>query len=166
MVLQYVGPVAIMSLRVSLKQDTIKTLCARKPVEIGPDVVVGQAVSLMQKHAVGSVIVTEHGKPVGIFTERDILMKVLARNLPADTPIGEVITSSPKTVPEDCSVAEVIRRMHRGGFRHMPVVDASQRLTGVISIKRIVQYLVEHFPSAVFNLPPDPVQKQQTREGA
>jgi hypothetical protein len=48
----------------------------------------------------------------------------------------------------------------------MPVVDATGRLSGMVSVKQVVEYLVEHFPAAVFNLPPHPTVKQTTREGA
>ncbi len=155
-----------MSLRDSLKQDAVGALRVLKPAEFGVDRTVGDAVSLMRQRGSGCVIVTESSKPVGIVTERDILTKVLANHLPPTTPIARVMTSPPQAIQEGCSVATVIRRMHDGGFRHMPVVDEAQHLQGVVSVKRIVQYLVEHFPSAVFNLPPEPVQKRIAREGA
>jgi predicted transcriptional regulator len=46
--------------------------------------------------------------------------------------------------------------MQAGGYRHLPVVDENRRPVGMLSAKRIVSYLVEHFPATVFNLPPDP----------
>ncbi len=155
-----------MSLRDNLGQDAVAALSVDEPVELRFDGAVGDAVALMQQRATGCVVVTERGRAVGIVTERDILTKVLAKGLPPSTPIPEVMTSPPETIQEGCSVATVIRRMQQGGFRHMPVVDGSYNLRGVVSVKRIVEYLVEHFPSAVFNLPPEPVLKQTTREGA
>ncbi len=155
-----------MSLRENLRQDAVQALRVLEAAEVGPEGVVADAVALMQKRGVGCVIVTEGGTPVGIVTERDILTKVLANSLPPDTPITDVMTSPPEVIQEGCSVATVIRRMHEGGFRHMPVVDEVQKLRGVVSVKRVVEYLVEHFPSTVFNLPPEPVQKQFSREGA
>jgi hypothetical protein len=56
--------------------------------------------------------------------------------------------------------------MEEGGYRHLPVVDESSRVVGILSVKRIVHYLVEHFPNTVYNLPPDPNAVQQQREGA
>ncbi len=155
-----------MSLRENLHQDALRALRVLEPVQIGFDGTVADAIMLMQHKAAGCVIVTEHGNPVGIVTERDILTKVLARDLPPETPIVDVMTSPLEVIHEGCSVGMVIRRMHRGGFRHMPVVDHARRLRGVVSVKRIVEYLVEHFPSAVFNLPPEPAQRQVSREGA
>jgi CBS domain-containing protein len=155
-----------MSLRDNLRQDAVKALRIVEAAEIGPAGVVADAVALMQARGVGCVIVTEHGKPVGIMTERDILTKVLADGLAPKTRIGDVMTIPPEVLEEGCSVATVIRRMHQGGFRHMPVIDDVGKLRGVVSVKGVVEYLVEHFPSAVFNLPPEPVQKQFSREGA
>ncbi len=155
-----------MSLRDNLRADTVTSLHLHKPVEIDPDGTVGGVVALMQETAASCVIITDQDRPVGIVTERDILTKVLPQGLSPGTPLAKIMTSAPQVVEEDCSVAEVIRRMHQGGFRNMPVVDKDGRLTGVVSVRRIVQYLVEHFPSAVFNLPPDHVLKHVAREGA
>ncbi len=155
-----------MTLRDNLRQDAVKALRVVEAAEIGPAGVVADAVALMQARGVGCVIVTEQGKPVGIVTERDVLTKVLAHGLSPKTPIADVMTSPPEVIEEGCSVATVIRRMHQGGFRHMPVIDDARKLRGVVSVKGVVEYLVEHFPSAVFNLPPEPVQKQFSREGA
>ncbi len=155
-----------MNLRDSLFQDAVQALRVLEPVSIGPDGSVGDAIALMRTRGEGCVIVEEHGKPVGILTERDILIRVLPETADLRTPIVDVMTSPPQLIREGLSVAEVIRTMHVGGFRHMPVVDGSGYLRGVVSVKRIVEYLVEHFPSTVFNLPPEPFQRLSTREGA
>lgn len=155
-----------MSLRDNLTQDAVKALRMLEPVALGPDEALGAAISSMRERSVGCAIVTEHLKPIGIFTERDVLMKVLGPGLSLGTPIADVMTANPQSIEEGCSVEVVIQKMHVGGFRHMPVVDASGHLKGVISVKRIVEYLVEHFPATVFNLPPRPTQEQTAREGA
>ena len=155
-----------MSLRDNLGRDAATALGVAEAVEVAPDVSIGEAVSLLQAGGGGCVVVTQNGQPIGILTERDILKKVASGELSLDTEIAEIMTSPPEVIDESCSVATVIQRMHGGGFRHMPVVDESRRLKGVVSVKRIVEYLAEHFPSAVFNLPPDPAQKQLAREGA
>jgi CBS domain-containing protein len=155
-----------MGLRESLPQDKVDTLRPHEPVTMGPDAVVGDAIALMQDHSIGCVFVTEQGRPIGVFTERDVLRKVLPQGLPGDTPIVEVMTRDPQSIRETSTVAGVMVTMHQGGFRHMPVVDDAGCLKGVVSVKRVVEYLVEHFPSAVFNLPPEPAQEFTTREGA
>lgn len=155
-----------MSLRENLNCRAIDALRISKAVVLGRDGSVGDAIAHMQDGGVGCVVVTEFDKPIGIFTERDVLTKVVGKSVANSTPIVDVMTSPPSMVNDDSTVSDVVSLMHKGGFRHMPVVDDGGRLTGVISAKRIVEYLVDHFPSAVFNLPPDPVDKQMAREGA
>jgi CBS domain-containing protein len=155
-----------MDLRNDLKKDAIRALRTHEPSEVSVGATVGDAVACMRESKSGCVLVTEHRKPIGIFTERDVLTKVVGGHLALSTPLAEVMTHDPQAVAERNSVADVIRRMLTGGFRHMPVVDSSGNVTGVISVKRIVEYLVEHFPAAVFNLPPDPARPSTTREGA
>ena len=155
-----------MNLRESLPRDTLGALRTHEPVVVERNNTVRDAIALMQKQGVGCIFVTEQDRPIGVFTERDVLTKVLADDLPLATQIGDVMTPDPRPLRESCSVAEVIKTMHEGGFRHMPVVDDAGRLKGVVSVKRVVEYLVDHFPSAVFNLPPDPTQQPATREGA
>ncbi len=56
--------------------------------------------------------------------------------------------------------------MHDGGYRHMPVVEPDGAVAGVVSVKRVAEYLVEHFPATIYNLPPDPAQRIDAAEGA
>jgi CBS domain-containing protein len=135
-------------------------------VTAGPSEAIRDAIRLMRERRAGCVIVVEHGRPIGIFSERDVLTKVLSDRVSADRPLADGMTRDPEVVEDGYSVSEVIRRMTGGGFRHMPVVVSGGFLCGVLSVKRIVEYLVEHFPASVFNLPPDPGQKQLAREGA
>ncbi|MCH8241488.1 MAG: CBS domain-containing protein [Planctomycetes bacterium] len=155
-----------MSLRDNLRRDAVSALRTLEPIAMGVEGTVRDAIRLMQDHRVGCVFVTEHNRPIGVFTERDVLTRVMAGALPLDTSILEVMTQNPQVITEGNSVASVIQTMYDGGFRHMPVVDDSGHLTHVVSVKRIVEYLVEHFPSTVFNLPPKPVQSLTSREGA
>ena len=155
-----------MSLRENLKQEAAQALRLREPLTASSDLTVGDAIKMMRERCRGCVIVTEGRRPIGILTERDILTKVLANNVPLATSVADVMTGEPSAIREGDTVGRVIRAMNDGGFRNMPVVDGSGFLKGVVSIKRIVEYLVEHFPAAVFNLPPQPKQGQAAREGA
>ena len=64
------------------------------------------------------------------------------------------------------SIGEVIQTMSRGGYRRVPIVDPQDRLVGIIKVSNIVNHFVEHFPQAVFNLPPQPNVVMPEREGA
>ena len=67
--------------------------------------------------------------------------------------------------PED-SVGDAIAKMSRGGYRRLPIVDRDGVPTGVLSVRQILRYLVEHFPTAIYTLPPTPNEATKDREGA
>ena len=102
---------------------------------IGPAASVLQAAVLMNEHRVGSVVAVEDGRVVGMFTERDVLQRVVAaRRDPEATRVGEVMTAavvccSPETTEDEARGVMRDRRV-----RHLPVADADGRLHGLISI--------------------------------
>lgn len=120
----------------------------------------------MREAKVGCLLVTAAGRLVGLFTERDLLTRVLAHGLPLDTPIRSCMTSNPITVSPKDPVRTAIRRMQKGGYRHLPVVDENGCPVGTLSARQVVHYLVEHFPAIVFNQPPDPNKYPETPEGS
>jgi CBS domain-containing protein len=99
------------------------------------DISVREAAHRMVAAHVGAVMVVRRGRLIGIFTERDILTRVLARDLdPATTPIGDVMTAHPHTVTADRHLGYALHLMHDGGFRHMPVVRDGRPI-GMISVR-------------------------------
>ena len=155
-----------MDLAKTLKIDSVSRLHLSPPLRIGPSQTVLEAVRLLREEKVGCLLVCEDEKIVGILTERDLLRRVLAVGKPLTLAVAECMTSSPEVVHRKEPISAAVRRMEEGGYRHLPVVDEAGHLVGVLSIKRIIHYLVEHFPSTVYNLPPDPGIVQQEREGA
>lgn len=155
-----------MDLAKNLKIDSVSRLQPTPPRQVSPRQTVAEAVSTMRQTNVGCVLVCEGKKLVGIFTERDLMQRVLAPAKALDVAVGEYMTPDPVVVHPKDSVATAVRRMEEGGYRHLPVVDEAGRPVGVLSVKRIVHYLVEHFPSTVYNLPPNPGVVPQEREGA
>ncbi len=150
----------------SLSQDQVRDLEIGSQTSVLPGQSIGEAIALMRESRVGCVTVEEDTKLRGVFTERDVLKRVLVDGVALNEPVSTVMTADPDLLKTSDTVAEVIRRMHVGGYRHMPVVDGDGSLVGVVSVKRIVQYLVEHFPEAVYNLPPDPAAIATEREGS
>ena len=94
------------------------------------------------------------------------MRRVLAAGKPLTLPVAECMTPNPVAVHPKEPIAAAVRTHGRGGYRHLPVVDEAGRPVGVLSVKRIVHYLVEHFPGTVYNLPPDPGAVPNEREGA
>ena len=155
-----------MDLARNLKVESVSRLQPTPPLQLHPGQPVADAVTLMRKEGVGCVLVCEAGKLVGIFSERDLMRRVLAAGKPLTVPVSEVMTPEPVTVHCKQAIGAAIHHMEEGGYRHLPVVDEVGRPVGILSVKRIVHYLVEHFPGHVYNLPPDPGMVQHEREGA
>lgn len=155
-----------MDLAKNLKIDSVCRLHPGPPHQVTPRQSVADAVALMRQEQVGCVLVCQNSRVEGIFTERDLMKRVLASGKPLTTPVADCMTPHPIAVHPKDSIAMAVRRMEEGGYRHLPVVDEAGVPLGVLSVKRIVHYLVEHFPATIYNLPPDPDLVPQEPEGA
>jgi CBS domain-containing protein len=155
-----------MDLARNLKVESVSRLRPTPPLQVRPEQTVGEAVALMRQARVGCVLVCEADKILGIFTERDLLRRVLAGQDRLSLPVSEVMTPDPVTVHPKQAIGVAVKLMAEGDYRHLPVVDENGKPVGILSVKRIVHYLVEHFPGTVYNLPPDPGLVQHEREGA
>jgi CBS domain-containing protein len=123
------------------------------------------AASEMRRVSHGSALVCDNDRLVGIFTERDLLAMVGAgRSL--DTPLGEVMTRDPHSVTLDDTLHKVVDLMDRGGCRRLPVVDNTGKPSGIVDVKGVVRFLVEFFPTGVFNQAPEAKLTAKDREGA
>jgi CBS domain-containing protein len=102
---------------------------------LAPTSSVGDAIRIMDSHNVGCVVVLERMTLIGVFTERDLVRRVLARGLdPEQTTLFEVMTREPDTLSPNDSVDDVIRRMDEFGYRHMPVVERGS-VVGMVSLR-------------------------------
>jgi CBS domain-containing protein len=102
---------------------------------VSPHATVLDAALRMNDHKVGSVVVVEHGRVVGIFTERDILRRIVAEQRdPATTLVEEVMTAEVACALPDTTVEECRGVMKNRRIRHLPVVDETRTLRGLISI--------------------------------
>ena len=155
-----------------LLQEGLKRLPARQPLIFAGSDTVTDAVRAMQRERRGCVLITtdgtKKGRLTGIFTERDVLFRIVDRGRnPQGLPLHEVMTTEPDALPVEASVAWVLNKMAVGGFRHVPVVDEMDRPAFVISVRDVVEFLVEFFPNDVLNLPPEYGPPRSTkREGA
>lgn len=155
-----------MELSRNLRVDSVARLDPSPPRSVDADETVAGAVGEMRIRNVGCLLVTAFGRVVGIFTERDLLTRVLAPGHRLDTPVRAFMTAPAVTVAPKDPVRTAVKRMQKGGYRHLPVVDEGGRPVGILSARRVVHYLVEHFPGLVFNLPPEPDRYPETAEGA
>jgi len=146
--------------------ESVGRLDPKPAPTIAPTATIADAVAVLRREGVGCLLVVDGGELAGIFTERDLLKKVLAPSRSLDGPVSAAMTANPVSANILDSIRTAVERMQTGGYRHIPVVDEANRPLGVLSAKRIVSYLVEHFPATVYNLPPDPQSVPETAEGA
>ena len=101
----------------------------------GADVTVRQAARVMAERHIGAVLIMSDGKLDGIFTERDVLNRVVAPGKDPETvKIGEVMTKNPDTVSPDASALDTLILMQSKGYRHLPVLDGGE-LVGIVSVR-------------------------------
>lgn len=123
--------------------ERVATLSSRPPRFIEAGSTVADAVQTLQGEQMGSVLVRDAaGRLVGIFTERDVLTRVLAADLnPEETRVDDVMTAEPETLEADATVAMALNKMHLGHYRHLPLVDDAGMPTGFVSIRDLVSYI-------------------------
>jgi CBS domain-containing protein len=145
--------------------DRIATLPLTPPVTVESGTNVGTLLEEVQRRKVGCVLVSEAGRTVGIITERDVLLKIVARNVPETAAIDDYMTRNPETLTLEHSIGDAVNMMIERNFRHIPVVDADGNAKGIVSVKDVINLIAESFPEKVLNLPPRPHQKMESPDG-
>lgn len=154
-----------MDFQLNLNTDTVEQTHPSKPLCVDPQATIGEVFQLLKSERTGGVMVCREGIIVGIFTERDAL-KLMAGGCDFHAPIATVMTKRPVTVHAHETVSSAINRMASGGYRRVPVVNDQGRPMGMVKVSGILRYLVEHFPRAVYTLPPEPNRPLKERDGA
>lgn len=104
---------------------------------VAPEDTLGEVAERMTRENVGAVIVKDHGRLIGILTERDMLHAMAARVHTSDARVRQWMTPDPITAEPDLPLDDAARVMLENGFRHLPVVDGS-RVLGVVSLRRVL----------------------------
>jgi CBS domain-containing protein len=115
---------------------SIRSIVATQPPLTAPQsATVLEAALLMKKHEKGALLVVDGTRLIGIFTERDALIRVIATGRdPAATRLAEVMTPQPQTIHPDEPFLHAMRIMHKGRFRHLPVAEFGRPL-GMLSAR-------------------------------
>ncbi len=140
--------------------EPLRALPVRRALTLRPSDSVTDAVRLMQAEHRGCVVITEDGSDasrlLGIFTERDVLLRIVDRGKnPATLPLASVMTADPEVLSIGGKIAHALNKMSVGGFRHVPVVDENHHPVFVVSVRDIVEFLVEAFPREILTLASD-----------
>jgi CBS domain-containing protein len=107
-------------------------------VSVAPEDTLGEAAERMAENGVGSAVVLDSGRLIGILTERDLLRAVAGRVHTSEARVREWMTVDPMTATEATSADEAMRTMLEQGFRHLPVVEEG-RTIGVVSLRELMR---------------------------
>lgn len=145
----------------------VMRLCRRNVISIGPFEELAAAAKLMREKHVGYLVVVEPSatdaslRPVGVLTDRDIVVKVLAREAdPRTLRVGDVMTRDPVIATVTNSLADALRSMRRLGVRRIPVVGHGGHLLGVLSLDEIIDALSDELSDVACSIR----NEQQTEE--
>lgn len=125
-------------------RDPIRDLKPKKPITTSPGTPLEDVLQIMLENKIGSILVTEDEKLVGIFSERDAVNRVgVEFGVLRGQPISDFMTSMPGTLEATNKIIFAVHKMAIGGYRHVPIVEGDCPI-GVISIRDILQYAEEH----------------------
>lgn len=124
--------------------NKVNEIMTRELVTAGSSSTIFEVMNLMVEKAVGRALITENGIPVGIFTEKDVLKRVMNKDVePKTTAITKVMTSPVRAVREDTLIVDALGRMYKAKFRHLLIRDEKKRIIGMVSMRRILKLAVE-----------------------
>jgi CBS domain-containing protein len=123
------------------------------PVIVESTCTVMAAVESMARERVGACLVLESGKLAGLFSERDLMVRVVNRKLdPATTRVADVMTRELKTVKKNVTATEALTMMLENHIRHLPVVDDGGKILALLSIRNLLQHRVEELAQQVHSM--------------
>jgi CBS domain-containing protein len=146
----------------------VTSLRIRNHFAVPPTTTLAEVVATMNREDVGCLAVVDAGRLVGIITERNLLLEAAPDFENMETRlVTELMVRDPVCVHRDATLAEALRALHVGRFRHLPLVADNGEFVAIISVRNILEYIVDHFPGEVLNLPPSPIRgPMNAREGA
>jgi CBS domain-containing protein len=151
----------------ALLTETLNNVATQSPLVVDAGTMLADTIDRMRDGSRGCALVTDSGRLVGIFTERDVLMRVVGHPIDFErAATRDYMTRDPVTLSPDSSIAFVLNRMLIEGFRHIPLVDEQGSPTGVVSMRQLIEYLSDFFNRELLNLPPEPRAGFRSREGA
>jgi CBS domain-containing protein len=121
------------------RMATLRDVMTTNVLMVAPEDTIGEAAQKMTEEGVGAVVVSDFGRMIGIFTERDLMRAVAGRVHSSEARVREWMTPDPITLTEQASVEEAGQTMIERGFRHIPVV-AGERAVGIVSIRDVAEW--------------------------
>ncbi|HEV7798447.1 MAG TPA: CBS domain-containing protein [Pyrinomonadaceae bacterium] len=147
------------------REDSVSSMETDDYVCIAPSTPLSKAIEAMKQDEGGCVIVCEGGaRIVGIFTERDLLTKIVGQEADVNAPVSKWMSPVVATLTPDATIGDAVQMMNDKGYRNIPLVK-NGKLVGSVSVFDVIGYLAESYPKTTMNLPPNPDQVMETTDG-
>ena len=147
------------------RQDSVSSMETDDYVCIAPSTPLSKAIESMKQDEGGCAIVcAEDGSVVGIFTERDLLTKIVGQETDLNAPVSNWMSPVVATLTPEATIGDAVTIMNDKGYRNVPLVK-NGKLVGSISVFDVISYLAESYPKTTMNLPPNPDQVMETTDG-
>lgn len=150
----------------NIKNESVTMLDLSKFVEVDIRDSVRQVIAQMKATKHNCALIVENDILVGIFTDRDILRKVIGFAETLEQSISELMTKHPATVDSQTSIADAIFKMESKHYRNLPVVDKHHKIVGNLTSYSLMCAFTDCFARQIYNLPPNPECVCNKREGA
>jgi CBS domain-containing protein len=135
------------------------------PLCVSPAARVADVVSEMNRTHATAALVIENNQVLGIFTERDVLTRVLEEGAGLERNVADLMTHSPHVLNESTLLSVALRTLALGGYHHLPVVDQSGYPVALVSLQSIIAFLADQFPNEIMNAPPEKLAYPTTPDG-
>ena len=146
------------------REDKVSLMQTDDYVCIQPATPLRQAIEVMKQDEGGCAIVCEGDKVVGMFTERDLLTKIIGEEIDLESPVSNWMSPAVLTLTPDATIGDAVDLMNIKSFRNIPLVKDG-KLVGSISVFDVISYLAESYPKATMNLPPITNQVMEREDG-
>jgi CBS domain-containing protein len=146
------------------RRDKVNLMETDDYVCLEPSDSLSKAIEVMKQDEGGCAIVCEHGRVVGIFTERDVLTKIIGESVAMNEPVSKWMSPVVATLSPDATIGDAVAVMTEKSYRNIPLVKNGQ-LAGSISVFDVISYLAESYPKETMNLPPNHDQVMDSEHG-
>lgn len=152
--------------RVDLRNEKARAVAQQEAITVAPDATLDQALKKMRSGGGEALLIVDNGGLVGILAERDVLIRILGRDIDGSRPVSDFMSSEPHTLSADATLLEAMTAMESGHHRNLPLVDDGGKVVGMLRQQDLLEYVAEAFPQEILNLPPRPHQTMEAPEGA
>ena len=157
---------ATKSVEALVKDKKISEIVNPKIVQATPDISLKQAIQIMQENKSGDIVIAKAKKVLGVFTETDVAQKVLGQDVSWSKPVVEFMQLDPSLFLNiNESVGKAVELMGSRLVYHIPLVNDKKELVNVLSVRTLIRFLAEFYPTEIYNLPPAPNRVIETAEG-